>query len=615
MIWDRALYNKAKRLEKRARVHKDRKNYDIALDFYKEASEIWKRLNKLRSYKKCIALITECEAKKLRNEKANLQEICKKYFEASTLWSDINNERNANWCIANFHVFRGIDNWFNNKYEEAKLDFKTAKTYFEKIKENKSIKFCEAWFCSIEGRILKNRKDFQEGGQKYFEASNIYKGVSISRRALICEAHGWLCVGLHNKDNYNYEDAILNFQASANLFDSLKMVKQKFWSEAQISECQYFLAKLDGNYDHIIENLHKAIDNFEKTGDEKAILLCKADLARYIGIKYKIGGKLDEAYQSFIKSKEFYVELSKLDPTLTQYLLSINYLDALVGSTEADIDLVSRLTQNNFDLSLTAKKYGNAERSFFQAGDSRSGLFCRRFRLFCTALNKVNEGKFDEARKMLKRLTFPIAIQRSLKSINLPQLITPIINVISKYTKEIIELDKGHSFEARIRELIRLFDNRTIKDKTGKIFGEPRDTPIILHKYESVKREIFKVINDEVGIVFPNKTPIEIDILAERMVGNRKYLLVGECKNRPNRMATKSDIKLLHKKSKFVLYRYEKIAKLNNLYKPLIDYVYYISIGGFDKWAKIEAEKRRIKTIDKDSLNILLKLFKEFPIK
>ena len=178
-----------------------------------------------------------------------------------------------------------------------------------------------------------------------------------------------------------------------------------------------------------------------------------------------------------------------------------------------------------------------------------------------------------------------------------------------------MELDKGPSFEARIRDIVSRFDNRNIFDKEGKIFGEPNKNPQTLHKYISVERKNFMPEEDEIGIVFSDNTPIEMEVVAERLQSNRCYLLMAECKFRPNAFVGKNDIILLSKKRNFLQKRYEKMANLQGLNKPIIEECWFISIGGFMDEAIKEAKRNDIKIIDKNGINLIFKEFKEFQIR
>ncbi len=114
-----------------------------------------------------------------------------------------------------------------------------------------------------------------------------------------------------------------------------------------------------------------------------------------------------------------------------------------------------------------------------------------------------------------------------------------------------------------------------------------------------MERKVFKPKPDEVGIVFEDDTPIDIDVLAYRTVRNRKYLLIAECKDRPRRKVSISDLELLLRKSEFVKKKYSRIAEELGEHKPVIEEIWFITTGDFTDDAKNFAKENNIKLINK----------------
>ncbi|MFN3383617.1 MAG: hypothetical protein ACK401_01830 [Archaeoglobaceae archaeon] len=197
------------------------------------------------------------------------------------------------------------------------------------------------------------------------------------------------------------------------------------------------------------------------------------------------------------------------------------------------------------------------------------------------------------------------ALQKARK---LPSLIHNIIDFTSTvasiliHKRELREDGAGFNFEARVRELIRHFDGRTA---FGLLFGLQEDK-IVLHRYEEVKEASFIPDDDEIGIVFNDKSPIEIDIMALRKVRRRRFILVCECKYRSRKPITVGDLDLLERKAKFIEKRYEKIARLEGEMKPKVEEKWFVTTGRFENIRFDYAKSHQIRLIDLKKLNDLM---------
>jgi hypothetical protein len=114
--------------------------------------------------------------------------------------------------------------------------------------------------------------------------------------------------------------------------------------------------------------------------------------------------------------------------------------------------------------------------------------------------------------------------------------------------------------------------------------------------------------DDEIGIVFNDETPIEIDALGEKKGENKQLLLVGEIKNISKPVPLGEAIKFL-KKVRFVEIRYGKIADLQSMKRSEVTEKFFVSTSELNPAARDVLIKNNVKVIEGDSVHKLLKKF------
>jgi len=543
--------------------------------------------------------------------------------EAASLWEELGEKRNETWCRANIQSNQALTKLFKKNYEGAIKDYGAAANIFDELSDQKSKALCEANILICKANIVKRDNRFFKASQLEFKASNLLRDAGIFDYSLKTEAQAWIDLALFDKRNAEYEKALHYFQIASKICEAAGDEQKLYWCVGNLKECSYFLAKSSADIEGILQNLPEAISAFEKAKDESAVAILKGNLSKYEGLLLKRKGMLGEALNKFIQSSESYSKAAELLSGISSAELqqqSVLYSEALKLNTQADIDFLI-----NLNLIEAAKNYVEASNLFRRTGDERSVKNCGNLHILCTALNKALKGRFEEAKSLWSKASpdflsrIPKNPPKDLTSRQATRLISTLTKLIIKQAevniKEIIELDKGPALESRVRELIRQFDGRKFLDKDGNVFNISKEFTLTLHKYDTIEEKNIKPQDDEIGIVFENRTPINIDILATRVYRNRSYLLICECKQRPRRETTEANIQLLLKKAKFIQTRYNKIAVLAGRYKPEIEEIWFVSIGGFTANALAFAKKSNVKTINELGLNILLKEFSLFPVK
>lgn len=383
----------------------------------------------------------------------------------------------------------------------------------------------------------------------------------------------------------------------------LKNYQNANWVRAHVYECEYYEAKYERDLGRIIRLLKKIVKHYAKTQDRTAFFVNKGDLAKYRGLRLKIEKRFSDAAQCFVDSVSWHRKALASDPRYSdKHRLSVQYSSALAVGTAADIDLLARN-----DFSDASIKYDEASQKFAYCGDMKSASIYMNLAQLSRSLANDN---FKAALSVMGKLSSDFRLPS--KSMSLKEFLSYTGLMISSYAakmvKEIVEIDKGPSFEARVRELIKSFDNREVDGR--EIQALPHSIrKLKLTRYNKVERRIFKPRNDEIGIVFEDDAPVEIDVLAERMEGNRRFLLLAECKHSPDKVFRTRELALLKRKTEFVEARYKKLADLCEEHQPIIEQEWFVTTGRFYDDAIEFARINKIILIGIDALNNLLKCF------
>jgi len=550
------------------------------------------------------ALKSESQAKKLRDEK-RFDEAANKFKEAAYAWKKLRNEQNYLWCTANHYFFRGIDLQKDKKHEEAYFQFERSREFFRKIGITKQISYCEARMCDAKAGIARNNHNFVRSANLFFKARELITDISENLRAYY-EFQAHISLGLGEMRVGDYSKAKTYFKIAEATARASKDYQNANWAKAHICECEYYHAKDEGDLQRIIKALERVVGYYARTKDQTGILVGKGDLAKYRGLWLKIGKKFVDAKQCFDEAISWYRQASEHDQKHSyRHQFSASYASALVVGTGADIDLLL-----NKEYYSASTKYYEASKKFASCGDEKSASVYLNLSQLCKYLAN---GNLKEATSVLGILSLdfrptpgPTSIMEFLSHTSLM-----ITRHTSKIVNEIIELDKGPSFEARVRELILSFDNREVDGREIRVLPHSIEK-LKLSKYEKVERKILKPKTDEIGIVFEDDTPVEIDILAERIEGNRRFLLLAECQHSPRKVFGTRELTLLEKKADLVKVRYKKLAELSEESQPIIEQKWFITTGNFDDYAIKFAQSNNIILVGIVALNSLLKLFK-FP--
>ena len=235
---------------------------------------------------------------------------------------------------------------------------------------------------------------------------------------------------------------------------------------------------------------------------------------------------------------------------------------------------------------------------FTKINDNKHALISSTFVMVTMAIDAFHEGDRKTAASLIKeaksRLPSDFVFSMFEKDVKAgwhPLRYTmTMLKDFNKYARQ-VDTEKGFSFESRVRELLR------------KKYQQ----------YQNIESKILLPEEKEIGIVFEDNTPIEIDAIGTYTIENRNHILIAEIKNITKDVGKDEIIKFL-KKIDFIGKRYGTIARLQSLQKPIIDKKLFVSASDFDSNAVSIAEKNDIQLIRKQEIRDLMKKFQIYPI-
>jgi len=542
----------------------------------------------------------------LFREKKEIDQYRQKLKEAKEIWEQLGNEKNAAWCEANIEASLGKDCFSARDYEGAIQHFDVARELHMRIGNMKAAKFCSAYSKMSEVRLLRGRKDPARAMELVKSAEAAFLEASAEWEARLCKADYLYFAGDCKFKDGRFHEAREDFLEAAEIYERAGWERHSYYFKGRASEGDYRLAKLEGNVQAMIRALEFASLYYEKAGAQEPYFINMGDLYKFKGLNAKSKGKYEEALKNFRDAKEFYEKASGVsEQHRSRHKRSAEYVDALILSTRADYELMVRN-----DLKAASNFYLRSAEIYNNLGDIHSASFNTNIGKL---LRAVDRGNAEQVVEILENLDGQYEV-KPLSSSSIVKNVLKFVSAVAAILKqrheemlqELIEEDKGPGFEARVRELITKFDGRKV---IGSMIGS-RDKEVVLHRYDEVSFRSFTPEDDEIGIVFGDKSVVEIDALAVRREGGRRYILVCECKHCPGKPVGIKDLDLLVRKAEFVERRYGKIAELEGEFKPVIEEKWFVTSGYFKKECEDYASSRHIRLIDLEKLNRLMKVFR-----
>lgn len=550
----------------------------------------------------------------------------------------LQDEKRANWCLARGYAVLAICCKQNDFFEEAARYYELASNIFSKDPSSATqarLQLANGLGCKA--TIASQKKEFAETARLYEQQAKIFTELKKPTEATYCEArkleaqsrefdaiqnHGKASellqkasetigstneklklsyhassimeIGKLARKEEQYERAIENFQKAAEEFNNVGNNIEEAMCRGEAFECKALLLKSDPKKDfgEIGANFLKGAEYYEKSSTSHS-LMCKSDAYKYLALKAKEEGKREEAERLFTESKSYcYTMLCRANSPHQKelYTSSVLWLEGMATATQAErllMDNIPRKRKMNEVIRLLGRASGLLSRS----GDRFQAETVASFVSLAMAIDAFNDGKIPLANDLIK--TASESLPRNLfRSMTTPEVTSSwqpvayalsIIRDVDSYRRK-LDTEKGYSFEARTRELL------------AKMYSN----------YETLEAISIIPEDDEIGIVFKDATPIEIDVLGTGRHDDILCLLVGEAKNISKNVPYDEALKFL-KKIQFVEKRYAKVANLMSLKRAEIKDKVFVSRTQLEPSAKSLLLKNSVRIIEADSINELFK--------
>jgi hypothetical protein len=520
-----------------------------AAKYYEKASEIMSRYPRYsKNAMLQLANSLECKGKNSVNE-GNFGEASAFYTKASELFSNLGMDKESTFCKFRNLESQARENAFREEFLVASELMNKAALVIKGAIE-KYYWSCLAYAKVYEARHLEKVEDFQEASKCHVEASRLFEKAGLSNASSVSRAHSLQCKA-------------------------------------------FFLRNSRAPYKDIAEACLEAANCYAEVQAIEAAKVCEADSLKYQGLDAVQKANWADAISLFEKGRMICRELAFYcgDPfKRDSYETGATWFEAMRMEAMADEKLITTINKKG-DLSEVAKLLAHAADLFTRVGDYKHAEIDSSFMIIAMAIDAFHKGDVVNANSLLqeakRRLPedFVFSILEDKVKVGWQPLryTVGIMKDFDAYARK-IETEKGFSFESRMRELIRK----------------------ILPQYDKIEPKTFQPEEDEIGIVFKDSSPIEIDAVGTREQTDNLFMLVAEIKN-ISKPVGRQDMALFLRKLEFIEKRYSKITKLQGLKKHIIENKLFMSISGFDFDAKTLAEKNNIKIYDKAEINELLK--------
>lgn len=479
-----------------------------------------------------------------------------------------------------------------NFAETSRLYEQQAKIFRELGKPKEAV-YCEARKLEAQSREFDAIQDYPKASELLQKASDAL-GSTNENLKLALHASSFMSMGKLARKNENYEGAIEYYQKAAEEFKKTGNSKEEYMCRGAACECQAFMLKSDPNRDYgeIAAAFLKGTEYYEKSQTSFSIV-CKADAYKYLALKARQEGKREEAERLFTESKSYsYTMFCRADSPRRRgfFRQSVLWCEGMAVACRAETMLMGNI-QRKQKMNEVIQLLARASSLFSRAGDVFQAEIVGGLVSFAMAIDAFNDGHLSQANDMVKTASkdLPSGLFHSMTTPQVTSSWQPLayavsmINDLDSYRRK-LDAEKGFSFEARIRELL------------SKMYPT----------YEKIEEISFVPEDDEIGIVFKDATPIEIDALGTRRHDSCLNLLVGEAKNSSKCVPYDEALKFI-KKIQFVDRRYAKVASLMSLRKAEIKDRVFVSRTKIDPNAESLLLKNEVRIIEADSIDELFK--------
>ena len=512
------------------------------------------------------------------------------YLKASEILTEYPEYGNAKVQIANSLECERKIRLREGDYERAIQICSDEETAWTELGRTKEAVYCKCMKLEMQSRATEDIGDSLRASKIMRQCSELASALSKERK-LSCLAVSMEFEAQHFRRLGNYNEQAKRFEAAANFYEELKDIKRanRLLGQAYQAKAIDLRQNLTCSFAEIASEFLKAKEKYALAECEEAAKICESDYCRYMGLDAKQNAKYDTATSYFVKGQSILRELAGFFPmNRTRYILSGQYFEAIILETTAEKNMLSRIPRRE-SLVEQINQFKRVGDIFAQLGDDKHAEINYCLAVILMAVESFHAGDNDRANQLLsgakQRIPadFTYAMLEDQVSENWQPLryALHMIEEFNRYSRK-IETEKGFSFESRVREILK------------------REYSL----YRDIDSKSFIPSDDEVGIVFPDRSPIEIDAFGLREDQRKLHLLIGEVKNQQQPVDTRA-IDHFRKKMEFVRRRYSKNAKLESLIGSELEFPLYVSRSGFRSDALDRARSVHLLTIDKDKINAI----------
>jgi tetratricopeptide (TPR) repeat protein len=545
--------------------------------------------------RRCISLAIFC---KRRGDQKGAAQFYEKAAEAMS--KEPQYRKSADLQLANAYECKARYLTKEGNYQESSSYYLKASELFRKLGNKKESVFCRY-------RNLQNQAFEKKSYGEHLAASELMNeaGALIKpydeKHYFNCMARSCVFKKNHAHANHDLKGASEACREAAKFYQ--KAGNQRFHSRTLGNALQFEALQLINakrSYMAVAKKFKSAATYYGKSLNLELSTICQADSMKYLGLDAKSKGDFQAAINHFNNGKMLWRELAyhcENPQSVRKYKSGELWFEAMLTETTAHKKLLDAISSKQ-PLGEVAKMLAHSADLFTRIGDTKHAEIDSTFVMVTMAIDAFHRQGFRKASALMRdaKLRLPSDFVFSMFEDKVQPGWHPlryVVNMIGEFNKYArkIETEKGFSFESRARDLLR------------KIYSE----------YANIEPKIFKPESDEIGIVFNDTTPIEIDAVGTQIRENRMRILISEIKNISKPIGKDEMLKFL-KKIEFVKKRYTRIMQLQSLPNPSISHRIFMSLSGFEPSAKSIAEKNNIKTLGEEEIRGEMRKHSMYPV-
>jgi tetratricopeptide (TPR) repeat protein/ribosomal protein S8 len=485
-------------------------------------------------------------------------------------------------------------------FQESSTYYLKAAELFDKLGNAKEATYCKFMNLKSEAREQASYNEYVSAAKLLRDAGNLIKPYAVNHY-FDCLAHAALYEKNYAYSLGDFEEAAKASKEAASFFNKAKNEKLYFRALGTCAQLEGLdLERKRAPFGKIAEKFKVAAEHYDKALDFEASSVAFADSMKNFGLEAKKQGNFQGAIDCFSEGKRVLRELqysSDKQEVIRNCQNGETWFEAMIVETKANHRLVEEIQQKK-KLDDVARMLAHSADLFTQVGDYKHANINSTFIIVTMAIDAFHEEDYAKANELVREAKS--RLPQDFASLIFEGEVKPgweplrysldALANFDKYARQ-IETEKGFSYESRIRDLLR------------KMFPE-------FAKIESI---VFKPEEHEIGIVFDDNTPIEIDAFGTNVRGETMNILIAEIKNVSKPIGAREVNKFL-KKMDFVAKRYSTIARLSSLKKAVVTNKLFLSSSGFQTPAMNLAEKNNIQIFNKEKIKTLLKRHSQYSL-